>query len=99
MLTRHFDFRPTILKGFGYIGRDAQVHTVPVYMTAFATTLICSYVSERLRQRYLLALFGASLNVVGLSLLIAPTSLGVKYAATFFLTAGSYVAMPILVCS
>lgn len=43
-------------------------------------------------------MFGAVLNLIGLSMLIARGSLGVKYTGTFFLTTGSYVAMPILVC-
>ncbi|KXT04923.1 hypothetical protein AC578_3416 [Pseudocercospora eumusae] len=91
-------FLPSILKGLGFTSISAQVHSIPIYLTAFATTLIVAYLSERLRQRYFFALFGALLNLVGLAILLAaPQSANLKYAGTFLLTAGCYVAMPILV--
>ncbi|KXT08296.1 hypothetical protein AC579_6684 [Pseudocercospora musae] len=91
-------FLPSILKGLGFTSVSAQVHSIPIYLTAFATTLIAAYLSERLRQRYLFALFGALLNLIGLAILLAaPKAANVKYTGTFLLTAGCYVAMPILV--
>lgn len=91
-------FLPSILKGLGYTSVSAQIHSIPVYCTAFAMTLIIAVISERLQQRYVFALFGTILNIVGLSILVAqPGSASVRYAATFFLTTGCYIAMPIIV--
>lgn len=91
-------FLPSILKGLGFTSISAQVHSIPIYSTAFATTLIVAYLSERLRQRYFFALFGAVLNLIGLViLLVEPKSASFKYAGTFLLTAGCYIVMPILV--
>ncbi|EME81832.1 uncharacterized protein MYCFIDRAFT_32917, partial [Pseudocercospora fijiensis CIRAD86] len=91
-------FLPSILNGLGFTSISAQVHSIPIYMTAFAMTLIVAYLSERLRQRYFFALFGAILNLIGLTIMIAqPGSASFKYAGTFLLTAGCYIAMPILV--
>lgn len=91
-------FLPSILKGMGFTSVSAQVHSIPVYCTAFASTLLVAYLSERLRQRYLFALFGALLNLIGLAILVAqPESSSVRYASTFLLTAGCYIVMPIMV--
>lgn len=38
-------FQPTILKDLGYTSSQAQVHTIPVYITSLALLLICSYLS------------------------------------------------------
>ncbi|KAK4501270.1 hypothetical protein PRZ48_007077 [Zasmidium cellare] len=91
-------FLPSILKGLGYTSVSAQIHSIPVYCVAFAMTLICAYISERLRQRYFFALFGAVLNLTGLALQLAyPHSVNVRYMGTFFMTAGCYIVMPIMV--
>ncbi|CAK3836004.1 vitamin h [Lecanosticta acicola] len=91
-------FLPSILQGFGYTATSAQWHSIPVYAVAFILSLLCAYVSERLQQRYLFAMLGALLNLVGLAILLArPDSAAVRYAGAFFMTAGVYIAMPIVV--
>lgn len=91
-------FLPSILKGFGYTSTSAQWHSIPIYGVAFVLTLTCAYVSERLHQRYLFAMFGALLNLIGLSILLGqPDAEGARYAGAFLLTAGCYIVMPIVV--
>ncbi|KAK5121976.1 hypothetical protein LTR85_004548 [Meristemomyces frigidus] len=91
-------FQPTVLKGLGWTSTSAQVHSIPIYCVAFVASLSCAFLSEHLRQRYFFALFGATLTLVGLAIEIAqPHSDHVKYAGMFFITAGAYVTMPIMV--
>lgn len=91
-------FLPSILKGLGYTSVSAQIHSIPVYCTAFAMTLLCAYASESLGQRYFFALFGAILNLTGLVLQLACAhSVNIRYMGTFFMTAGCYIVMPIMV--
>lgn len=91
-------FLPSILRGMGYTSVSAQVHTIPIYCVALALTLTCAWLAEKMQQRYLFALFGALLNLTGLSIQLAqPESVGVRYMGTFFMTAGCYVVMPIVV--
>lgn len=61
-------FQPTVLQGLGYSSTSAQVHSIPIYMTAWAIMLICSMISMRIGTRFLFMLFGCMLNMVGLAL-------------------------------
>jgi len=91
-------FQPTVLQGLGYSSTSAQVHSIPIYMTAWAIMLVCSMISMRVGRRYMFILFGCMLNMVGLAIEIAqPRKEGVKYLGLFFLTTGSYIVMPITV--
>lgn len=91
-------FLPSILKGLGYTSTAAQIHSIPVYCTAFFLTLLCAYLSEYLWQRYWFALFGGVLNLTGLVIQLAyPDSTNLRYMGTFLMTAGCYVVMPIVV--
>lgn len=91
-------FQPTVLKGLGYKSSAAQVHSIPIYCVAFVTSLTCAWLSERLRQRYFFALFGGLLTVLGVAIEIAqPPAAGARYAGMFFIVAGTYVTMPIIV--
>lgn len=67
-------------------------------MVAVCISISAAYLSERLRQRYVFAMFGAALSIVANAIEIAqPKHVGVRYAGMFFLTAGPYTIMPILV--
>ena len=74
------------------------MHSIPVYCVAFVCSLTCAWLSECLRQRYLFALFGALVTLIGLSIEIAQLDVvGARYAGMFFITAGTYITMPIMV--
>lgn len=91
-------FQPAILNGIGYTATAAQIHSIPVYVVAFVFSLTGAYFSERLRQRYIFAMLGVLISFVGLTIEIAqPHEPGVRYLGMFFLTAGVYLLMPVLV--
>jgi hypothetical protein len=91
-------FQPTVLKGLGYSSTSAQVHSIPIYMTAWVIMLVCSMISLRIGRRYLFILCGCMLNMVGPAIELAqPRQECVRYLGLFFLTTGSYIVMPITV--
>lgn len=91
-------FQPTVLKGLGYTSQAAQIHTIPIFLVAFFVTLACAYLSDRFEQRYLFGMLGAVVTTVGLGIEIGqPKAAGTRYLGMFFLTAGPYIMMPILV--
>lgn len=91
-------FQPTVLKGLGFTSQAAQIHSIPIFMVAFVASLSFSYMSERLHQRYIFALFGTILTMAGLVIELAqPKSAGVRYTGMYFITAGTYITMPIIV--
>ena len=88
-------FQPTVLKGFGYTSTGAQVHSIPIYAVAFVLSISCAFASEKLKQRYLFALFGAFLSTIGLAIELAqPKAAGVRYTGMYFLTAGKCLSKP-----
>lgn len=90
------NFQPTILKGLGYTSTSAQVHTIPVYLTGAAFSVIFCYISEWIRHRYAFYILGAVTLMVGLAIEIAyPPHPGVRYAGMFFMASGCYLAQPI----
>lgn len=87
-------FQPSILKDLGWTSRSAQVHTIPIYATAFVLTLSCAWLSDRLRQRYIFTLFGSMLIIIGWSVELAYVpAAGVRYMGMFFVTAGAFIIM------
>lgn len=91
-------FQPTVLKGLGYSATSAQVHSIPIYMTAWVLVLFSTWLSSRIQMRYPIALLGCLITTIGLAIEIAqPKQAGVKYLGLFFLTTGNYIVMPITV--
>jgi len=91
-------FQPTILKDLGWTATSAQVHTIPVYATAFVFTLGCAWMSDHLQHRYLFTLFGAVLIVIGWSIELAQVpAAGVRYMGMFFVASGSFIMMSTIV--
>ncbi|KAF2638129.1 MFS general substrate transporter [Massarina eburnea CBS 473.64] len=90
------NFQPTILKGLGYTSTQAQVHTVPVYVTGAAVSVIVCVISERMRKRYPFYILGCIILIIGLSIMIAyPPDPKIRYLGMFFMASGCYTAMPI----
>jgi len=89
-------FQPTVLNGLGFTASSAQVHSIPVYVVAWVVSMTCAVLAERLRKRYVFAMFGMLLTTIGLAIEIAqPKAAGVRYLGMFFVTAGPYVTMPV----
>ncbi|KAF2120333.1 major facilitator superfamily domain-containing protein [Lophiotrema nucula] len=90
------NFQPTILRGLGYTATQAQVHTIPVYLTGAAMSVIFAYLSERVKLRYPFYILGCAILATGLSIMIAyPKAAGVRYTGMFFMASGAYISMPI----
>lgn len=90
------NFQPTILRGLGYTAVQAQVHTIPVYITGAAFSLLFAYISARFHKRYVFYILGWAVLATGLLVEIAyPANAGVRYMGMFFIACGCYLAMPI----
>jgi len=91
-------FQPTVLKGLGYTSSAAQVHSIPIYCVAFVISLSSAWLSDRLRHRYLFALAGGIITLIGNVIeYVHPPQAGVRYLGMYFITAGTYIVMPIMV--
>jgi hypothetical protein len=91
-------FQPTILKTMGYTNSEAQVHTIPVYMTALCLLIILSYTSGRVGHRYGFTVIGACIGIVGWTVeLVQVKAVAGRYFGMFAITACAYIQMPLLV--
>jgi hypothetical protein len=90
-------FQPTILRAMGFTSTEAQVHSIPIYITAFIVSISSCYLSEKCRKRYIFIVFGALIASVGLTIeLVYPKNAKVLYAGMFFIATGTYTMMPII---
>jgi MFS transporter, ACS family, DAL5 transporter family protein len=90
-------FMPTILKAMGFTATQAQIHAIPIFCTAFVTSITFCYFSEKYQKRYIFILFGALIATVGLSIeIVYPNNAKLLYAGVFLLATGSYTMMPIV---
>ncbi|WEW55773.1 hypothetical protein PRK78_001206 [Emydomyces testavorans] len=91
-------FTPTILNQLGWTAVRAQVMTVPVFFVATVVTLSCAFASDRLRHRYGFTMLGCCVATSGYVILLCQkhVSVGVRYAAVFLVTAGGYIAQPVV---
>ncbi|KAH8586188.1 transmembrane transporter [Bisporella sp. PMI_857] len=100
-------FQPTILRSTGYTSSQAQVRTIPVYMTAMVANLTCAYCSDRYKLRYPFLMVGAVSSLLGWSLELGAVPIinhktglgapGMRYAGMFCIAIGAFVQIPILV--
>jgi hypothetical protein len=87
-------FIPTILHGIGYSTTRAQVMSIPIYIVSFVLVLVIAQASDRLQHRFRFLLAGVAFQIMGYSLLLAPTvGYRIKFMALFFATMGFYVGM------
>ena len=92
-------FIPTILSGLGWTSKRAQVMSIPIYCTAGVFCLSFCYISDRIRRRYPMILLGILLSFIGLVILLNSKSIsvGIRYMAIFFVSAGSYAVQALTV--
>ncbi|KAL8929786.1 MAG: hypothetical protein Q9208_000930 [Pyrenodesmia sp. 3 TL-2023] len=90
-------FTPTILKQLGWTSTKAQLYTIPIYAVSAAVTVATAFLSDRLRHRYALCVFGICVNAAGYAMLLAPKHVPVdlRYVALYFTSAGGYIAQPL----
>ncbi|CAK7274525.1 hypothetical protein SEPCBS119000_006217 [Sporothrix epigloea] len=91
-------FQPTIVQGLGYADLKAQLYTVPPYAAAYVYALSASYISDKTRQRGLVA--GVSFLIGFVSYMVLATlpgeSFKVRYAMLCLATSGVFGGLPTL---
>lgn len=73
-------FAPTIVAGLGYKDLDAQLYTVPPYAVAYGVTLFAAWLSDRLKDRGLVA--GLSFVAASIAFIIS----GMTHSKTHLLS-------------
>lgn len=86
-------FLPAIIRGLGYTSVHAQLITVPVYVWATLSYLIIAWASDRVGLRSPFILGACLACIVGYSMKIGSSSLGVRLAAVFVLGTGVYATV------
>lgn len=84
-------FLPTIVESMGYNSVEAQYLTIPVYLTGAICYFIVSFFADRY-QRWFIFMVTAGLFVfAGYAILLASTTMGVLYMATFLIASGGFI--------
>ncbi|CAK7223358.1 High-affinity nicotinic acid transporter [Sporothrix bragantina] len=92
-------FAPTIIATYNYGSIQTQLHSVPPWATAFGFSMIVAYFSDKTKHRFLFTIGPICLPIAGFSMLLAiHDNLHAEYAALFLICAGTYSAMPVIVC-
>jgi MFS family permease len=92
-------FSPGIIQSYGYSPIQTQLHSVPPWAAAFGFAMIVAWFSDRLRHRFLFAIFPICVCISGFGILInVHDNKSVQYAALFLVAMGAYTAMPVIVC-
>ena len=102
-------FVSTIVNSLGFSGIESQVHSIPIWIVAAVFTFGTSIVTDRLRHRYGLIVFGVLFASIGYIVLLCqgplakphhpPTELNVhvRYMSVFFVTTGTYIVQPVAI--
>ncbi|KAJ4290487.1 hypothetical protein N0V90_010704 [Kalmusia sp. IMI 367209] len=87
-------FLPTIIRGLGYSRAEAQLLTVPIYITASVLAIATAWTSDRFGKRspFILACLG--IMAIGFIMCISTGTPGVVYAGVFIAAAALYPAFP-----
>ena len=92
-------FAPTILSNYGYGKIQTQLRSVPPWAAAFGFSMLIAYTSDKVRHRFLFALFAIAVAIASFGILFEiHNDTDVQYAALFLAAMGAYTAMPIIVC-
>jgi MFS family permease len=92
-------FAPAIIQSLKYSPVQTQLHSIPPWVVAFGLAMITAVLSDKVRHRYLFTVFTSLVSCAGFIMLLANhTNIHVRYAACFLVAAGTYTAMPLIVC-
>ncbi|KAK3333544.1 major facilitator superfamily domain-containing protein [Cercophora scortea] len=92
-------FAPTIIGAYGYSPIQTQLRSVPPWAGAFGLAMLVAVVSDWARHRFLFAILPICISIAGFAVLLTVhTHIDVEYAALFLIAAGTYSAMPVIVC-
>ena len=92
-------FAPTIIQGYGHSAIQTQLFTIPPYAVSFVFGMIISTISDRLRHRFTFAILGMVIGIIGFAVNFKiHDHTNVQYGALFLASAGTYTAMPLVLC-
>jgi len=94
-------FSPQIVKNLGYTTIETQLRSVPPWACAFALAMLTATFSDLVRHRFLFVMIPISISMAGFITLFKIYGLKhihTQYAALFLCAAGTYSAMPIIIC-
>ncbi|CCC12011.1 hypothetical protein SMACR_02233 [Sordaria macrospora] len=94
-------FSPTIIGTYNYSAIQTQLHSVPPWAAAFGFAMVTAVASDYLRHRFMFAILGIVVAIVGFAVLMTvhdPAHVNAQYGALFLVAMGAYSAMPIIVC-
>lgn len=83
-------FLPTILKGLGHTGLEANYLSIPCYILAAFTLLFWTTLSDRMGKRALCAFLAPIPCLVGYAIVVATPSAAAGYFAMFMCAGGIY---------
>ncbi|KAI1477701.1 MFS general substrate transporter [Daldinia eschscholtzii] len=90
-------FSPTILTELGWMSTTAQLMLMPIWATGIVSTFTITWVASRLNLRAPFLLFSTCLQIIGWSIMVAYVpEAGIRYLALFFMAAGTFPQMSIL---
>ncbi|KAG6041195.1 hypothetical protein E4U41_005685 [Claviceps citrina] len=87
-------FLPTIIKSLGYSKTEAQLMTVPIYITAAFLAVIVAFYSDKIGKRSPFLIGLMCLELVGFTMCIASSNPRVVYAGVFIATCALYPVCP-----
>jgi MFS family permease len=77
-------FSPAILRTYGYSPIQTQLHSVPPWAAAFVFAMIVAWFSDKLKHRFLFAIFPICVCISGFAILLSVhNNRHVQYAALF----------------
>ncbi|KAK6365276.1 hypothetical protein LTS17_011509 [Exophiala oligosperma] len=90
-------FLPTILHDLGWTAIKAQYMSIPVWITAWAISIVVGYCSDKTKHRYGFVMGPLCFCLVGYAILLAQKSVvvGVRFMAVFFLVGGCFASITI----
>ncbi|KAL3463704.1 major facilitator superfamily domain-containing protein [Aspergillus heterothallicus] len=91
-------FSPTILNQLGWTANQANLRNVPIWLVGALIALSTSLISGKLQIRFPFIIAAGTLCMVGWAIQLAQVSSpGVRYFALYFIAAGGFVQLPLLV--
>ncbi|KAI0971239.1 MFS general substrate transporter [Xylaria arbuscula] len=92
-------FMPTILVEFGWKARQAQVHSIPVYISSAVAMISMSWLSDRCKHRYGFIMLGCLIATTGYGILLGQDGLSreIRYGALFFACIGGAISTPMAI--
>ncbi|KAB8230982.1 major facilitator superfamily domain-containing protein [Aspergillus alliaceus] len=89
-------FAPTIVAGIGYIGLDAQLFVIPPYACVYVVTLGAAYMSDRYKNRGLVAagFCGTGLLTFLIQACVSSPSLRLRYSMLVISTCSVFACLP-----